>query len=127
VRASHDEPLNFIAFSKISGQMQAAAGAGLPQFLLGPTPATGSIPSPGRDVIFNNTTLNTSTSASNSFDISLLESKDFHNALLRPVGLPTLNYFIRQGYSRQLLFWLFADSVEETIGGKTYGYRFTPG
>lgn len=127
VRASHDEPLNFIAFSKISGQTQAGVSAGLPQFLLGPTPATGFIENPGRDAVFGSSSLNTSTSASNSFDISLLESKDFYNALLRPVGLPTLNYFIRQGYSRQLLFWLFADSVEETIGGKTYGYRFTPG
>ena len=127
VRAAHDAPLNFVAFSKISGQMYAGASAGLPQFLLGPTPVAGSLPTPGRDVILSNTTLNTQTSATNSFDISLLESKDFYNALLRPVGLPTLNYFIRQGYSRQLLFWLFADSVEETIHGRTYGYRFVPG
>jgi len=36
VRASYDAPLNFLAFSKVTGQMQASAGAGLPQFLLGP-------------------------------------------------------------------------------------------
>ena len=35
-------------------------------------------------------------------------------------------FFIRQGYSRQLLYWLFVDSVEETIQGKTFGYRFDP-
>jgi hypothetical protein len=43
------------------------------------------------------------------------------------VDLPTLNYFIRQGYSRELLFWLFADSVEEIVNGKSYGYKYIPG
>jgi len=127
VRASYDAPLNFLAFSKVTGQMQASAGAGLPQFLLGPWPTTGALSPPQRDVIFGNTTLNSTATATNSFDISILESKDFYNALLRPVDLPTLNFFIRQGYSRQVLFWLFADSVKETIEGKTYGYHFEPG
>src|SRR3954465_188075 len=36
VRASHDAPLNFVAFSKVSGQTTVAANAGLPQFNLGP-------------------------------------------------------------------------------------------
>ena len=126
IRASHDAPLNFLAFSKITGQMQATIGAGVPNFTLGPTPVAGSLP-PLKDAIFNNTTLNSTASATNSFDISILESKDFYSALLRPVDLVTLHFFIRQGYSRQLLFWLFADSVEETIAGKTYGYRFQPG
>lgn len=126
IRASQYAPLNFLAFSKITGQMQATVGAGMPNFLLGPAPVTGSLP-PQKDVVFNNTTLNSTASATNSFDISILESKDFYSALLRPVDLVTLHFFIRQGYSRQLLFWLFADSVEETIAGKTYGYRFQPG
>jgi len=68
VRAAHDAPLNFVAFSKISGQMYAGASAGPPQFPLGPWPATGSLPNPGRDVIFSNTTLNTQTSATRALD-----------------------------------------------------------
>jgi len=38
----------------------------------------------------------------NSFDISILESKEFYSGLLTPVDLATVNYFGRQGYSRQL-------------------------
>ena len=60
-----------------------------------------------------------STLATNSFDIGLLETKDFYIGLLSPVDLIIVNYFIRQGYSRGLLFWLFADSVRETAQGYT--------
>jgi hypothetical protein len=57
----------------------------------------------------------------------MFETRDFYLALLRPVDLPTLNYFIRQGYPRELLFWLFVDSVEEIVNGKSYGYKYVPG
>jgi hypothetical protein len=37
-----------------------------------------------------------------------------------------LYFFIRQGYSHDLLFWLFTDSVRETIRGHTFEYRNRP-
>jgi hypothetical protein len=129
VRASHDEPLNFVAFSKVSGTTQMGYTVGVPTFLLGPNPAgVAALPIPGRDVIFGSTTnLSSTGSASNNFDISTFETKDFYDALLRPVDLPTLNYFIRQGYPRELLFWLFTDTIEEFVRGKSYGYHYVPG
>jgi hypothetical protein len=140
VRASQDAPLNFVAFSSVSGTSTINAGAGLPTFLVGPfAPLTvpvnaagtafGTIapPAPQRAVQFSNSTLNASGLASTQFSISTFETQDFYNALLRPVDLPTLNYFIRQGYSRELLFWLFADSVEEVVNGVSYGYKYIPG
>ena len=69
---------------------------------------------------------NANTNINNSFDIGILESKDFYNGLLTSVDLATLNFFVRQGYPRQLLLWLFFDSVRETINGKTYEYRNEP-
>src|ERR1700693_5546730 len=141
VRASHNVPLNFVAISRLSGTTQASMGGGLPSFLTGPYPiatgarfatnaalgaaATFNIVEPGltRDVGIGSTTLNASTNASNSFDLTVLESKEFYSALLSPVDLPTLNYFIRQGYSHELLFWLFTDSVRETVAGHTFEYR----
>jgi hypothetical protein len=141
VRASRNAPLNFVAISRLSGTTQATAGAGLPSLLTGPYPiatgarfatnaalgaaATFNIVEPGltRDVGIGSTTLNASTNASNSFDLTVLESKEFYSALLSPVDLPTLNYFIRQGYSHELLFWLFTDSVRETVAGHTFEYR----
>ncbi len=123
VRASHSVPLNFIAFSKVSGTHAVAMGAGAPQFGLGPEPLVITV---NRQVLFGSSTLNGGTSANNSFDISLLESKDFYNGLLSPVDLPTLNFFVRQGYLRELLFWLFTESVRETAGGRTREYRNDP-
>jgi hypothetical protein len=127
VRASHDAPLNFVAFSKVSGQTIVTANAGLPQFNLGPFfPVFGfgnstnllSPPNPQRAFTLSNNTLGGSTNANNNFDISVLETKDFYNGLLRPVDLPELNYFIRQGYPRELLFWLFTESVRVTTPGQ---------
>jgi hypothetical protein len=123
IRAAHSAPLNFIVFSKVSGSTTAGGSAGLPGFAEGPKPVISTLQ---REFVFGSSTLSGSSSANNSFDISILESRDFYLALLRPVDLATLNFFIRQGYSRQLLYWLFVDSVEETIQGKTFGYRFDP-
>ena len=76
VRASHNDPLNFVAAARITGSTQAQMGGGLPSFLLGPYPiATGAPfatnlagntfnivePTLTRNVILNNNTLNAST------------------------------------------------------------------
>jgi hypothetical protein len=137
VRASHSVPLNFVAFSRVSGATQIGGSVALPNFQIGPSyivPATRGNPFPSytpltgpqRDVAFNKDNLGGSTSASNNFDISLLETKDFYQGLLRPVDLPILNYFIRQGYSRELLFWLFTESVRVTVMGKTIEFLNDP-
>jgi hypothetical protein len=134
VRASHSAPLNFVAFSKVSGATNVAASAGLPQFNLGPflpVQFPGSMnllapPTPQRAFSLSNNTLSGSTNANNNFDISILETKDFYSGLLRPVDLPVLNFFIRQGYSRELLFWLFTESVRETINGQTIEFLNDP-
>jgi hypothetical protein len=137
VRASHAVPLNFVAFSRVSGATQIGGSVALPNFQIGPSyivPATRGNPLPSytpltgpqRDVAFNKDNLGGSTSASNNFDISLLETKDFYQGLLRPVDLPILNYFIRQGYSRELLFWLFTESVRVTAMGRTIEFLNDP-
>jgi hypothetical protein len=47
-------------------------------------------------------------------------------SLLKPLDLPTLEYFIRQDYPRNLLFQLFVDSVTVAEPGQTNGYRYAP-
>src|ERR1700686_4980759 len=84
VRASQDAPLNFVAFSSVSGTSQLNAGAGLPAFLVGPfapltvptgvlvkdaagnlaaTSSTIAPPAPQRAFQFGNSTLNASGTA----------------------------------------------------------------
>ena len=119
IRARHSAPLNFVNFTRVSGSMNLGANAGLPTFNVGQFFPVFDPPSPQRAFNFGNNTLSGSTLANNSFDIGLLETKDFYTGLLSPVDLPIVNFFIRQGYSRELLFWLFADSVRETAQGHT--------
>jgi hypothetical protein len=123
VRASQNVPLNFVAFSRVSGSQTAQASTGLPAFGVGPAPLVAAVQ---RQTVFGSAVLNANTSVNNSFDIGILESKDFYNGLLTPVDLATLNFFNRQGYNRQLLMWLFFESVRETMNGRTYEYRNEP-
>jgi hypothetical protein len=127
VRASHNAPLNFVGISRISGTTTTTLSGGAPTFLTGPYAIPASTAASGtRDVTVNSTTLGGSANATNSYDLTVLDSKEFYTALLSPVDLPTVNFFIRQGYPPELLFWLFVDSVRETYGGKTYEYQNTP-
>jgi hypothetical protein len=141
IRASHSAPLNFVAFTHVAGTNSINASAGLPQFNLGqffplfaPTLGGGGLlqtgalapPTPQRAFTLGNSTLSGGGSANASYDIGILETQDFYLGLLKPVDLATVNFFIRQGYSRELLFWLFTDSVRETIMGQTFEFVNDP-
>jgi hypothetical protein len=123
VRASQNVPLNFIAFSTFRGTNQASGSVGLPNFAVGPEPLPVTV---FRTVVFDNRVLSKSVLASGGFDFTILESQSFYSALLSPVDLVTLNYFVRQGYSRELLFWLFTESVRESVAGRVFEYRNEP-
>ena len=123
VRASHSQPLNFVAFSRVSGSQGVQASAGLPAFGIGPAPLVTTVQ---RQAVFGSSVLNANTNVNNSFDIGILESKDFYNGLLTPVDLATINFFVRQGYPHQLLLWLFIELIRETVRGRTYEYRNDP-
>ena len=111
-RASQRIPLTFMAFSKVSGGLSANVSSSLPTFAIGPQPLPTQVQ---RDVVISNSTLGGSTTASNAVDFAVLESNDFYHALLDPGDLIDFHTLIQQGYPRELLFWLFADSVRITI------------
>lgn len=98
--------LNFVAVSRLSGSTQAQFGRGLPSMLVGPYPiasgapfatnAAGTAfnvvePALSRNVGLGSTTLNASTNVANSFDLTVLDSKQFYQALLSPIDLVTLD------------------------------------
>ena len=139
VRAAHDYPLSFVTISNVTPSLTNTSTFSLPTFLFGPhiplyaAPGIGTGAStsaglftPGRDVIFNNTTAADTTAVSTNFNVSTQETSAFYQGFLKPIDLATLNYFIRQGYPRELLFWLFTDSFELQIGGDLYGYHYNP-
>ena len=135
VRASHDYPLSFTVVSNVTPSLTNTTSLALPNFLVGPhvpsyPPGTATVTSPlftpGRDVIFGNTTAANTTAVSTNFSVSTQETSTFYEGFLKPIDLQTLDYFIRQDYSRELLFWLFADSIELTANGRTIGMRYDP-
>jgi hypothetical protein len=136
VRSSHDWPMSFTTVPQVNPSMQNVTTIGLPSFLEGPNPRCAPLPStvclavppsPGRDIIFGNqNNLTNATTVSSNFTVSSLENGSFYSGLLSPVSLHDLNYFIRQGYSRELLFWLFADAIEIEAGHHVIGYQFDP-
>jgi hypothetical protein len=134
VRASHDYPLSFVTVANVTPTMTNTTNFGLPAFLLGPPAVLSttastvqSIPnSVGRDAVFGSTTAANSTAVSTNFNVSTQETSSFYEGFLKPIDLQVLDYFIRQGYPRELLFWLFTDSFELTFRGHMLGYHYAP-
>jgi hypothetical protein len=127
VRAAHDYPLAFTTIGSVTPSMTNTSSLALPSFLLGPSPRNVE-PSftPGRDVLFGNTTASSSLAISSNFNISTEETSAFYNGFLKPIDLATLEYFVRQGYSRELLFWMFMDSFQISYAGRAAGFQFNP-
>jgi hypothetical protein len=135
VRASHDYPLSFTTVSNVTPSLTNTSSFGLPAFLLGPiaqfsttTQAVQSLPSssPGRDIIFGNSTASNATAISTNFSVSTQETSAFYEGFLKPIDLTTLDYFIRQGYPREMLFWLFTDYFEVKTNGQILGFHYAP-
>jgi hypothetical protein len=127
IRASYSDPLSFTTVSNVTPTMSNTTSFALPSFSIGPPNclptfgATGAITSRactygtgfgGAATALGSSTASNGTSVSSNFSISTQETSAFYGGFLRPIDLQTLNYFIRQGYPLEMLFWLFADSFE---------------
>ena len=127
VRASHDYPLSFTTVSNVTPSLTNVSQFALPTFIEGPLfKGATPIAPPYKDFLFTNNTASNSTSVSTNFSVSTQETSAFYEGFLKPIDLTTLDYFIRQGYPREMLFWLFTDYFEVTTNGHTLGYRYTP-
>ncbi len=127
VRASHNYPLSFVTVSTVTPTITNTSSVGLPNFLFGPlNPGAAAIFTPGRDVILGNTTASNTTAIGSNFNVSTQETSAFYQGFLKPIDLQTLDYFIRQGYPRELLFWLFTDSFQLNYHGHLVGYHYAP-
>jgi hypothetical protein len=127
VRASHDYPLSFTVVANVTPSLTNTTSLALPSFLLGPRfPALPT--TVDRDVVFGNTTAGNTTAVSTNFSVSTQETSAFYQGFLKPIDLQTLAYFIRQGYSRELLFWLFTDAftLEMPNAPQPFGYHYSP-
>ena len=131
VRASHSDPLNFLTIANVSPSMSNTTAFALPSFSEGPpncfAGACGyAMGIPGHAFGFGNNTASNNTAVSSNFSIATQETSGFYTGFLKPVDLEVVDYFVRQNYSRELLFWLFVDSVEIDLPGRQLISRYDP-
>src|ERR1700744_4550226 len=84
VRASHDYPLSFVTVANVTPSLSNTTSFALPSFLLGPRARVASGPpltpgfTPGRDILFGNTTAGNTTQVSTNFNVSSQETSAFY-------------------------------------------------
>jgi len=112
VRASHQEPVYFLALNQLSSTGTTDFHASAPQFYLGPN-------LPAIDTIANFGSMGSSTYLDNStntqLQMSVLGSKDFYNGLLGTLDLRDVDLLLHQGYSRELIFYLVIEKAKITV------------
>jgi hypothetical protein len=140
VRASHDYPLAFTTVSNVTPTMTNTSSFALPTLSIGPpnclpglsgathsTTCSFGTGVPGASTLLTNNTAANSTAVSTNFSVSTQETGSFYEGFLKPIDLITLDYFIRQDYPAELLFWLFADSFQiGPAGPHSIGYFYNP-
>jgi hypothetical protein len=110
-RASHEEPIYFMAFNQLAGSGTTDFKLGAPQFFIGPhLPAADEIATFGAQgsIALDNQT-------NTNFQVSVLGSKDFYNGLMGPLDLRDVDLLLHQGYSRELIFYLVIEKAKITV------------
>jgi hypothetical protein len=103
-RARHEHPLAFVAITGINDGTTMGGLMGLPTFTFGPGQVAAQ-----KQFVFGNNSLN--GSLSNSFAVAPLDSKEFVEGVMAPVSLASVQVLIRQGYPREVLYYLLVDSI----------------
>ena len=122
LRASEAEPLNFVSLVGVSGHEGSTIGVGLPTIIVGP----GRTPAQNLFLFGPNSV---GHSASNDFNVNVVDDPTSFAALLKPVDMATLGFFLRQGYSTDHIFFLFISkivSVDRKTGQVVQSYENEP-
>lgn len=109
VRASKRHPMYFTGFNLMRGSMTYNMSSGsitIPFGKIG-TGLNGAY-SVAPVVSFSN---------SPSFDVGVLDTKEFTRGIMTPVSIETVDYYWQEGWPKEMLLFLFVDKVE-TDGGK---------
>ena len=82
----------------------------------------GASPAGGNGYVGNSASISGST----NFQVTPQESKEFYRGLLTEVDPRTLEFFMRQGIAREMLFYLFTDRLIEERNGVKRELRNDP-
>lgn len=118
LRASGSEPLNFIAIAKYTGSGQLGVTSQAGQFVY-----AAGVTHPGSQ--FGPSNINGQITG--SFDLNVLETKDFYTGLLRGMDAGQTGVWFSQGLTRELVFYVLIASIRTTTpDGAVYEYRNDP-
>lgn len=112
VRASRHEPLYFYSISRVSGAGVEDLKISLPAISFGPHRTASqknyTIGYNGLSVLDNQ--------QSGSFDVAVLESKNFYEGMLQPLTLDEVGTMLHQGFARELVYRLAVQDI--TVYGR---------
>jgi hypothetical protein len=117
LRAANSEPLNFVAISKYTAAGQLGLNSQVDQV----TYAAKSIHPASQ---FGPHSI--SGQASGSFDLNVLETKDFYTGLLRGLDPSQAEVWFHQGLPHELVYYVLLDSIRTTHDGSVYEYKNDP-
>jgi hypothetical protein len=107
VRASRQEPLYFYSISRVSGSGTEDFKFSLPAVSVGPNRTVAQ-----KNYTFGLNGLNVlDNQRSGSFDVALLESKNFYQGMLAPLDLLEINLLLKQGFPRELIYRLSVQDI----------------
>jgi hypothetical protein len=126
VRASRNDPMNFVALTGTTAHGTLTGNEGLPSFIVGPhTAVTAAAPAvPARNWTFGPNSL--TESASNDFTISVLDDPASYAALLTPMDLAIMGFFIEQHWPMSVLLPIFTNNVRVIDGTNVYEFDTNP-
>lgn len=119
VRASLTEPMSFVAVTKVTGGRTTDFTLGLPTITFGPGQTTAQ-----KQSVFGSNS--TKTSQTYSVELAQLRTDTFTKGLMNPVANTQLENFSHQGISRELLFYLFVDSIRLDVNDEPHVFRNDP-
>ena len=105
VRASNNEPLYFYSINQVSG-------SGLAQYNFSlPAVAEGSRQTIAQDNYTFGATNLLEGQQTGSFQVAVLDSKNFYSGMMAPFELTEINVLLRQGFPRELVYRLAVDDI----------------
>jgi hypothetical protein len=123
VRASRNEPMNFVVMTGTTGHGTLTGNQGLPTFILGP--GTAAAPVAARNFSFGGNSL--TESASNDFNVSVLDDPSSYQALMTPLDIATIAFFLQEQHiPLSLILPLFVNRIRIIPDSGMTAYEFDP-
>jgi hypothetical protein len=120
IRASYNEPMNFVTLNTATGHGTLGLTAGLATYVFGP--GTLAAPVAARNYSFGPNSVN--ASATDDFNIAVLDDPQSYGALMTPMDIAMMGFFFSRHWPMQLLLPIFVNYIRIIPPGQSKVYQF---